>query len=1526
MSGGKSAITGFDYQLWYVAYELSKAFFDENLIVKPEAQLRPIINEIQPNSNPENDIISVDDLYVQNGGKEHYFNIKVDVPPNYKDWTIPALINAKVISQFKEQFEKTPDGELILITQSPANIIKRVFEKVSSATNEEQALHFLETKDKKYLNEWHKLKEALGYDSKRTLKFASKVTIKVCPFKDIKEWIQTKFQNHITNHKNVGVHLKEYATILSKKENGQATQSKIISYLKKQGLLSKVLSNSDILRKLKFFSSGLRNQSKIFGQLLNTTIQRSEEQSIFEFINKKTDHAGSSILILSGDAGYGKTTILNNILSKLEQNDIPVLGIKADSFSSVNSYSQLLEDLQLNSDFEKILSGLSEKHSQIVILIDQLDALSQYLASNRTPLKLFKQFIHSVNSNTPNNVKVIISCRSYDLFSDPELNDLTRDTIIRVGLLKKEEIQIVLDKMNLQYDNFPNDLKNLLRVPLHLNVFCRIYDHNTIPLEDINVLEDLYDEAWKQQIQYPASQNNVTSDKLEQQVFEIVDKMYEFQKIYVSKKIFKKSTELDYLTSQGLVIQGDSNLHFFHQTFYDYCYSLSFFKNERSLSSTILENHQGTFTRTQVRMVLAYLRGRDRKSYIKELTTLLTSDTCRFHIKVLLIQSLANEPSPFLLEKTLVEKIILPNQEFLDLFIEGLNSLQWFDYLIRKGVCNNLLLEGKHDEVKRNSLITLLHKMLNDFPEETLQYLDGVPEADHIPDLVIRLLAGLNNWTFPTAINLFEKFEWVYEDKVINSGVDKSWVFENSYSQQNKWTIKKILEEVEEFVEDKVSKLSEEENYSSTYDGLCLIGDDHHNLLTNLFEKFPETILSLGLPIFNTIIQKTKEAPFTENGKIFLDYGFYFRNEKPPYYEGHLFLREQITAWIKVIATEDKGLFSSLTSKFISTNSASLIQIVLIGYASQPELYTQEFFNLFKLLDKENILTLHQNINVDVRSSLKSIFPFFNSEQKKWFTQWLITLKSIQELSVKTWFNGKKYHPRSFGKTQLLYLQCLPLNFISSNRKLHKRHKELKRKFSEKILDKRLRETNFQFSAVHSPITKDSFSRMSYPSIVSAFENLREKNIGGEKYDGNVFSLAQGFYTAVEEAPNKFAPLVEKLISENVRDTYKVRGLEALIKSTAYNDLDTILRIFKKSLNILDQDQTSLLSLLDNIEYFIRNKYIDEEILDFLEFCVLTYIEPKPANNNTKRGNEINQALRGVKGVACGLLVYINYNEDFKIRVFSILNKAVNSKSRVARIATIRRLAYLSKIDSEATVSLFLKIVKAKELRVFEYSTWSAQYLCKYGFLTIKSYFEYGMTISTIQKHIGQILTIAWLNNYDESEELLSKALSLSDKAKIGSLSIAFNNVKDQDVKNKCWKLINRFILSKSNDIKNSFFSAIRNHPEIEFPLVAPFFTNALKHYNSTRDLTGFCYYIEKQVSKYPIECIKIFTNFSLYNNLKLYQINFHASPLKVVLGAYQIFLDDNDDEWMENSMELFDLLMKSKAIRQGYKRYNPSE
>ncbi len=360
------------------------------------------------------------------------------------------------------------------------------------------------------------------------------------------------------------------------------------------------LNVDDILKGFNSASVDLSSYKNEFAGKIH--VERVETNYLYNWILTDIRPIDAPIAVLAGNAGYGKSVILRDLFDKLQQDNIPVLGLKADRlvFASIED---LNNELELGDTIESIFNLLSNSTQKFVLLIDQIDALSQSLSSDRSPLNTYHRLILRLSKLS--NIRIVISCRLYDLDYDPLLQEYKKAKIFKTSTLSIEDVMRVLGILKIQISSNSIKLKEFLRIPLHLQLFCKI--NNPEKFSETITLQILYDEIWNEFILIKPSLLQLDSIKVQKLVADISSKMYDDQRLVVNQKLFEGhyKKELEYLSSEEIITNPEhGKIQFIHQSFFDYAYARTFIEKGEIISASLLTQHQGLFIRSRVKQVL----------------------------------------------------------------------------------------------------------------------------------------------------------------------------------------------------------------------------------------------------------------------------------------------------------------------------------------------------------------------------------------------------------------------------------------------------------------------------------------------------------------------------------------------------------------------------------------------------------------------------------------------------------------------------------------------------------------------------------------------------------------------------------------------------------------------------------------------------------------------------------------------------------------------------------------------------------
>ena len=139
-------------------------------------------------------------------------------------------------------------------------------------------------------------------------------------------------------------------------------------------------------------------------------IRRGEVDSILAWA--RGDLGAEPVAMLLDQAGMGKSVVIRDLLMDLEEAGIVTLAIKADrQLSGVDSHDSLQAALGLPEPVERVVGRLAAL-GPVVVLVDQIDALSLSLARDQKALDVVLEMVARLRLIP--GVRILISCRAFD--------------------------------------------------------------------------------------------------------------------------------------------------------------------------------------------------------------------------------------------------------------------------------------------------------------------------------------------------------------------------------------------------------------------------------------------------------------------------------------------------------------------------------------------------------------------------------------------------------------------------------------------------------------------------------------------------------------------------------------------------------------------------------------------------------------------------------------------------------------------------------------------------------------------------------------------------------------------------------------------------------------------------------------------------------------------------------------------------------------------------------------------------------
>lgn len=1156
-----------------------------------------------------------------------------------------------------------------------------------------------------------------------------------------------------------------------------------------------LLSETDIKQRFNENSVLLLSSSSLYIEKI--FINMPEVDKTLEFIDKEDNE--NNLLVITGKAGIGKTALLSEIQSNLIVNKVAYLSIKSDKFDIENkdSFSNFF-------GVDNILHSVKQlaRKEKVVVLIDQLDALSLTMSSNQKTINLILEFIEQLKYIS--NVKIIVSVREYDLKNNPLFKSLNDSNIINTQLLSLEYVNTKLKSYIKESTKLNNTLIELLRTPLHLSIFIELYPNDNSCIS-IKTLQDLYNKFWEQKINNKLINKDIRKNIIEL-LSSIVQKMNEIKKIEVPILYFEDEVEeLNLLFSNGILKQENNKISFFHQTFYDYVFARDFMKKGISLFEYILTTFQDLTIRESFKQIIQFLRGIGDDKYLLELENILYSDKIRFHIKLLLISYLGSVENPTNEEFIFIQKLFREIENFERYFIENWISSDWLIYLKNASFFSN-------ENFKRYNLHYKLQTFVNKEPDLVLELLDNYEcDAEIKDEAIMSSLEKLDKWD-EYSFYIFSKYHHlIYKDNlrfILEKIYKKVYVFNQVYA----------INLFFDFLNNNIKEIA-------NTDKKKLLNRDWYEIFKFLIEINNINTLEKILCSIEKISSKFKneysKKEFLITDQVFDSTMWQFDGLNNSTWGLYRKTLEKVSQ----LALDNKDVFLELIKPYQNTRYLSLITFLIFGYSKNPNEYKNEILVLLTNLELLEEISFSEDNGYELTLLLNKSFKLFDEiEQKEIFNTIIkVNPKWQRTAFLGKWDNKPLYRGtyRDLQKYELLSL--LDINDIK-NFTYHKEFQELERKFHWYKL-KKPHKSSFGF--VGTPLEIEIYNKMNLDNWLQSmrvFDGKKSRKDKDFDFRGGRTEHHRQFEKEVTENPDKFFDLLIQLKIENIHPDYMSAGLNGLI-SAKYNE-EKILEIIYLYSNV--EDNYLKRTIVKTIKYLISKNKFDEKLIDILETNKNVKYEGliREKDKFQTIHDHISSAINSFAGDFAELLplVYKHIYEDAQNsqRILNLINEVIEKNIDFVIFGLFRTLGNIESVDKTLFAELLIKIINNDETG--QISIYSLQ---NFHYLYLNSFVSKEQLVKFIEKciyfvklvkdredsdyieNLGMYLFYYYLHENDKIfEELLNITIDSNTHIANGILHQIFKqelHSKNSEYIKKSKEFILKFKNSENNDYSNKF-------------------------------------------------------------------------------------------------------------------------
>jgi hypothetical protein len=343
--------------------------------------------------------------------------------------------------------------------------------------------------------------------------------------------------------------------------------------------------------------------------------------------------AGEKAVLLIGEAGIGKSHVLEEVTTECERRNWPWLPVSLDAIAAATTSAQLGKQLELDGSPADVLAQLGG--ASRVLVLDQLDAVSAASGRQVSSYDAIRELLADVAAHE--NVQVVIACRQFDYGSDDRLRSLmerTRVLPITIEPLAGPEVTRIVGELGFDASRLGDSQLTLLSSPLHLYLLSQVHGDNAAERLDFSTEDDLYGLYWTRKHQDTNRKLGRDADWTGT-IDRLVGHMNRNRRLWAPVEVLDADpASARAMASEHVLTLRSERISFFHETFFDYCFARRFaVANSDGLVTFLLANDQELFRRAQVRAVLIHLRRSDWQRYLTEVGTVLTDARVRFHLK-----------------------------------------------------------------------------------------------------------------------------------------------------------------------------------------------------------------------------------------------------------------------------------------------------------------------------------------------------------------------------------------------------------------------------------------------------------------------------------------------------------------------------------------------------------------------------------------------------------------------------------------------------------------------------------------------------------------------------------------------------------------------------------------------------------------------------------------------------------------------------------------------------------------------------
>lgn len=1232
-------------------------------------------------------------------------------------------------------------------------------------------------------------------------------------------------------------------------------------------------------------------------------INRQETDILYGWLSTPAnpeEEPENRIAVLIAGAGFGKTVILHDLLVKLEEERIPVLGIKSDIVFD-SSDSTIDKALNLGAPAASVIKEIALDR-KVVVLIDQIDALSAVLSADRRPLSSIAAFIDEITLMP--NVRVIVSCRQYDFDYEKAFAKYQCCQKVRVQELIEDNVDDALRAAGINYTHISGTVKTFLRSPLNLFLYCRL--KNRTRVNQTPTLQELYGSLWQEIIIDKAGSKTSAIVKC---LDEITTEMSRRQVLTINTGILptESAHQRRFLISNNFLndVRND-NIQFIHQTLFEYVTARLFVEKGKTLDDLFYNNkHQGLFIRPQLKQILDYQRSVDPQTYITNIREILFAkdnqgkDKYRFQLKHLVITTLAYYPI-FIENEKAVARHLLQDPDLSPVILSAISTVDGIE-LLWEYICDNggaqivdsaylrsylnaVCIVGETDIRKATTYLTNVIDVVDDaeLRRQFVWAIDTLPVGEETSAML---------WT------IIKKYGKEWEE------IDFSRLLSRLFQYDSKSVGDYLISLLKDYVKENTNKWA------------CDVPNKFETVSEQLQADNPIAFLPIGLQMLDIILASSEEVK-GDDIRSSIDLFLYNRHNSLQFND---WLLGKLIDTVEMQVESGSPEIDTLLNQLAATDMAAKHIIALGGWRMDVNRYKDQIYNYLKsTLGKKfhvpYLEYLHQKL-------FESVFTLLTTKQQE-------TLIRKIDYIMPDWesvpLDGVGEGPLlKVGYTKAQYYSLIPEDILKKYQVEYKAYLNLSRKYK----NVEIKEPNHIETRVGWPsVPEAKVLKMSKKDLINLAKTY-DKDDYWDLDKPTRRGIALEFSSRAAKEPGFMYEVYSAMLDDDPSLCYHVvEGLEGLrigqCEETKVAQLvERVISHLPDDVNTIDP--TVAFNLIRESDKYIKTGTVPPKAL--WKYLVKVALTAKEENDSTSDRVDVNNGINQLRGSAVWYLVQLCYCKEYVNQLFAVLSDIAKNGSVATRCALLFQMALLIRVDRQKTLQLFLTAVSrdynVNLLRLPLHNLNPLVYLVKTDFEALKGYFEECIKHPTSHESNIVILFAAWLRDTPGAEDLTYRMADSSVEGKYHLIRYICK-VYNHDNHEKCMDILHRYMnkdekkVGKAYDEVAKIFgrwnrATLRNY-------VSLYLTSPEGRYAAHYTIN----FLKDESRSHPEDCLQWIS--TLYKNQKDFADRYVLSEyIQILIEAYNnIRKYDSNNKILDYAMDMFDEILRNNVNDRSMGRY----